>query len=43
MQGCDHPILVGINEKDLGPVAQCPKPECKYKRELPKPEEALAG
>ena len=28
-----------------GPVAQCPNPECKYKRELPKPEnvEELAG
>ena len=37
---CSNPYLV---EKWLkaGPVAQCPNPECKYKRELPKPEEAL--
>ena len=41
---CSNPYLV---EKWLkaGPVAQCPNPECKYKRDLPKPapEEALAG
>jgi len=41
---CSNPYLV---EKWLkaGPVAQCPNPECKYKRELPKPEdvEELAG
>ena len=34
---CGNPYLV---EKWLkaGPVAQCPNPECKYKRDLPKPE-----
>jgi DNA topoisomerase I len=41
---CSNPYLV---EKWLkaGPVAQCPNPECKYKRELPKPEnvEEFAG
>ena len=41
---CSNPYLI---EKWLkaGPVAQCPNPECKYKRDLPKPapEEALAG
>jgi DNA topoisomerase I len=41
---CSNPYLV---EKWLkaGPVAQCPNPECKYKRDLPKPEneEALVG
>ena len=40
---CSNPYLI---EKWLkaGPVAQCPNPECKYKRDLPKPapEEALA-
>jgi DNA topoisomerase-1 len=35
---CGNPYLL---EKWLksGPVAQCPNAECKYKRELPKPEE----
>jgi DNA topoisomerase-1 len=35
---CSNPYLI---EKWLkaGPVAQCPNPECKYKRDLPKPEE----
>jgi DNA topoisomerase I len=41
---CSNPYLV---EKWLkaGPVAQCPNPECKYKRDLPKPEpeEVLAS
>jgi DNA topoisomerase I len=34
---CGNPYVV---EKWLkaGPVAQCPNPECKYKRDLPKPE-----
>jgi DNA topoisomerase I len=38
---CSNPYLI---EKWLkaGPVAQCPNPECKYKKDLPKPEEALA-
>jgi DNA topoisomerase-1 len=38
---CSNPYLI---EKWLkaGPVAQCPNPECKFKKELPKPEEALA-
>jgi DNA topoisomerase I len=38
---CSSPYLI---EKWLkaGPVAQCPNPECKYKKDLPKPEEALA-
>jgi DNA topoisomerase-1 len=35
---CSHPYLL---EKWLkaGPQAVCPNPECKYKRDLPKPEE----
>jgi DNA topoisomerase I len=39
---CSSPYLI---EKWLkaGPVAQCPNPECKYKKDLPKPEEALAS
>ncbi len=41
---CGNPYLM---EKWLkaGPVAQCPNPECKYKRDLPKsePEPELAG
>jgi DNA topoisomerase-1 len=38
---CSSPYLI---EKWLkaGPVAQCPNAECKYKKDLPKPEEALA-
>jgi DNA topoisomerase-1 len=38
---CSNPYLI---EKWLkaGPVAQCPNPECKYKKDLPQPVEALA-
>ena len=38
---CSNPYLI---EKWLkaGPVAQCPNAECKFKKELPQPEEALA-
>lgn len=37
---CSNPYLI---EKWLkaGPVAQCPNPECKFKKELPVPEEAV--
>jgi DNA topoisomerase-1 len=39
---CSNPYLI---EKWLkgGPVAQCPNPECKFKKELPQPDEALAS
>jgi DNA topoisomerase-1 len=39
---CSNPYLI---EKWLkaGPVAQCPNPECKFKKDLPQPDEALAS
>jgi len=39
---CSHPYLI---EKWLksGPVAQCPNPECKFKKDLPQPVEALVA
>jgi len=38
---CSSPYLLEKWPKS-GPQAVCPNPECKYKRELPKPEEAAS-